>query len=104
MSSLYDRADLFDLFSGENQYNAVREHWKKILDGTDIHTLLDVSIGTGNLTLPAAELGVQLYGSDLSQGMLEKCREKAEQRGMSVDLRVCDFRRLRKCLNRWTPW
>lgn len=44
--------------------------------------------------MPLAEMGVQLYGSDLSRKMLEKCREKAEKRGLFIDLRVSDFRRL----------
>lgn len=53
-----------------------------------------MSIGSGNLTLPLAELGVELYGSDLSEAMLERCKEKAGKRGFPIDLRVSDFRRL----------
>ena len=70
MANLYDRADIYDLFENEEKYQAIKRHWAKILEGREIHTLLDVSIGTGSLTLPAAELGVTLYGSDLSGGML----------------------------------
>lgn len=94
MANLYDRADIYDLFENEEKYQAIKRHWAKILEGREIHTLLDVSIGTGSLTLPAAELGVTLYGSDLSGGMLAKCGQKLKARGLSADLRECDFRSL----------
>lgn len=94
MESLYDRADIYDLLETEERYQITKRHWERVLLGKEIGTLLDVSIGSGNLTLPLAELGVRLYGSDLSEGMLRKCGEKAEKRGVSIDLRTCDFRKL----------
>lgn len=81
MEKLYDRADIYDLFDNESRYNVIREHWKTILYGKEICSFLDVSYGTGNLTLPLAELGVELYGSDLSAAMLNRGRVKAEKRG-----------------------
>lgn len=98
MSSLYDRADIYDLFETEDRFNAYKRHWDRVLQGTDIHTLLDVSIGSGCVTLPLAELGIELSGSDLSETMLNNCRKKAERRGYSVDLRQSDFRDL-QCWN-----
>lgn len=100
MRSVYDRTDIYDLFDSEDRYQAIKRHWQKVLNGRDVRTLLDVSIGTGGLTLPLAELGVQLYGSDLSESMLEKCRSNAGQRGLSVDLRACDFRALQSRFDR----
>ena len=94
MAKLYDRADIYDLLENEQRYQIVRRHWERVLREKQVRTLLDVSIGSGNQTLPLAELGVTLYGSDLSGEMLDRCREKAEKRGFSVDLRVSDFRRL----------
>lgn len=94
MGNLYDRADIYDLFENEEKYQAVKKHWETILEGKDVHTFLDVSIGTGSLTLPAAELGVKLYGSDLSVEMLQKCGEKLKKRNLCADLRKCDFRNL----------
>ncbi len=55
-----------------------------------------MSIGTGNLTLPLAELGVKLYGSDLSDAMLQKCEEKAKDKRVMVHTRQSDFRELAK--------
>lgn len=94
MGKLYDRADIYDLLENEQRYQIVKRHWERVLRGRQVQTLLDVSIGSGNQTLPLAELGVRLYGSDLSGPMLERCKEKAERRGLSVDLRRSDFRRL----------
>ncbi len=94
MASLYDRADIYDLLETEERYQITKRHWERVMSGRQIGTLLDVSIGSGNLTLPLAELGVELYGSDLSEQMLERCREKAGKRGVSIDLQVSDFRQM----------
>lgn len=94
MSSIYERTEIYDLLESEDRYNAIKRHWEKLIEGKEIHSLLDVSIGTGNLTLPLAELGVRLHGSDLSEPMLAKCRQKAAQRGFEIDLRRSDFREL----------
>ena len=94
MASLYDRADIYDLFENEDRFQAYQRHWEQVLQGTGIQTVLDVSIGTGNVTLPLAALGKNLWGSDLSRAMLEKCREKAGRRGYEVELRQGDFREL----------
>lgn len=96
MAELYDKTEIYDLFDDENKYRAVKKHWQTILEGKNIRSLLDVSIGTGSLTLPLAEMGVSLFGSDLNENMLKKCCEKAEKRGLSVNLRSCDFRCLKK--------
>ncbi len=92
--SVYERTDIYDLLEDENKYSAVKKHWATILEGKQIHSLLDVSIGTGNMTLPLAELDVKLYGSDLSKEMLEKCAIKAKNRALEIDLRKSDFREL----------
>ncbi|MDE7282229.1 MAG: class I SAM-dependent methyltransferase [Lachnospiraceae bacterium] len=92
MASVYDRADIYDLIEDESRYNVYKEHWKHILENRHIETLLDVSIGSGNVTLPLADLGVSLSGSDLSKSMLENCRKKADARNIDVELQCCDFR------------
>lgn len=94
MGSVYDRADIYDLLENEERFHIYKKHWEKILENKNIKTLLDVSIGSGSVTLPLAELEVQLAGSDLSEKMLHNCRKKAESRGYKVDLKCCDFRNL----------
>ena len=77
MASVYDRSDIYDLFDSPKKDDMTKAHWEAVLSGLSVRTALDVSIGTGSLTLPLAALGVSLYGSDLSETMLARCREKA---------------------------
>ena len=100
MASIYDRADIYDLIEDEHRYLFNQAHWKTVLEGKAVHTLLDVSIGSGSLTLPLAELGVALSGSDLSEAMLARCREKAAARGIPITLRQADFRSVASCFDR----
>lgn len=55
-----------------------KRHSKKTLERDferkNVQTVLDVSIGTGNQTLPLAEMGIALYGSDLSEEMLKNVK------------------------------
>ena len=81
MASIYDRADIYDLLEDENRYQIYRKHWETVLKDRPVETFLDVSIGSGNVTLPLLDLGIRLSGSDLSSCMLEKCRKKAEATG-----------------------
>lgn len=92
MASLYERTDLYDLFDTERKYQQTIRHWETVFENRTIHSFLDVSIGTGSLTLPLAEMGVELYGSDLSETMLAKCADKAASKGLGVTLRQSDFR------------
>ncbi|MDO5401618.1 MAG: class I SAM-dependent methyltransferase [Eubacteriales bacterium] len=92
MAGIYDRADIYDLIEDEGRYEMYRRHWEAVLNGKNIHSLLDVSIGSGSMTLPLTDLGVTLSGSDLSRTMLEKCAGKAA--GKHVELQCSDFRTL----------
>lgn len=95
MEKLYDRADIYDLLEKDPSRNVfIKRHWETILKDKKIKTLLDVSIGSGNLSLPLLELGLELHGSDLSEAMLKKCQEKAAAKGRDLDLRISDFREL----------
>lgn len=104
MASLYNDVDIYDMSFTPRQHDMVRDHWQKLL-GTDRSlTVLDCSIGTGNLTLPIAELGHTLSGSDLRPTMLQRCQEKAELSGLSADLRIADFRQLASCFSDPFDW
>ena len=50
--------------------------------------VLDVGAGTGSLSLLAAELGDQVTALDLSEGMLDRARVKAEERGTAISFVV----------------
>lgn len=94
MSDLYNRADIYDLVETDDRFDVYKKHWEYILQDTKIQSFLDVSIGSGCVTLPLAELGIELSGSDLSAAMLDNCRKKAQRRGYQVDLQQSDFRDL----------
>ena len=94
MAQLYERAEIYDLINSEERTNIVREDWRQFIGERKIETLLDVSIGTGSMTLPLQELGIEIYGSDLSEAMLDRCGKKAEAKGQPVTLKQSDFRDL----------
>ena len=94
MDKLYDRAEIYDLIESDQRTEIIRKDWKQFLGDREIHTFLDVSIGTGSMTLPLQELGIKVYGSDLSESMLARCRMKAAAKQKPVELRCSDFRDL----------
>ena len=94
MAKFYDSPDIYDLIESEEYLEIMKKHWKKVLLNKKISSLLDVSIGTGGVTLPLAELGVDLYGSDLSDKMLAQCRAKALTRKTKIELQLSDFREI----------
>ena len=94
MEQLYDRADIYDLIDSEKRTKVIREDWRQFLADCRIQTLLDVSVGTGSMTLPLQELGIEIFGSDLSEAMLARCRAKAEAKQKPVVLQQSDFRDL----------
>ena len=77
MSSLYEREDIYDLIENEKRTEIIRNDWIQFLGDRQIHSFLDVSIGTVGMTLPLQELGIELYGSDLSEKMLSRSGEQA---------------------------
>lgn len=99
MEEIYSRTDIYDLFQTVEYEEEIRKHWKVIQEETGIKTFLDCCIGTGNLTLPAAELGIEISGSDLSREMLDACKKKAQNKKYSVNLKQSDFRNLSKAFD-----
>lgn len=94
MRKLYDRDDIYDLMENSEKDAVTRKHFELVFQNKAIHSLLDVSIGTGSMTLPIADLGIKLYGSDLSQPMLDRCQKKCEARNISITLKHSDFRKV----------
>lgn len=94
MADLYDYPEIYDERFTDAANNFYKAHYKKIFDGKNISTVLDCSFGTGCLTFCLSELGYRVTGSDLSEKMLQRARDKAAQKGFNVDLIRCDFREL----------
>ena len=57
--------------------------------------VVELGVGTGRIAVPVASAGIRVIGIDDSEGMLEVCRARAEEAGVSdlVELRVGDLRR-----------
>lgn len=90
MSYLYERADIYDLIESDSREQIIRKDWAAFLGDREIHSMLDVSIGTGTMTLPLQELGITIFGSDLSESMLSRCQIKAENKHIPIELKCCD--------------
>ncbi len=54
--------------------------------------VLELGVGTGRIAVPIAAAGIELVGVDLSAGMLDVARERAELAGVTLDLRLGDMR------------
>ncbi|MBA3841278.1 MAG: class I SAM-dependent methyltransferase [Actinobacteria bacterium] len=54
--------------------------------------VLELGVGTGRISVPIAASGIDVVGVDLSAGMLEVARERADLAGAVVDLRHGDMR------------
>ncbi len=93
MSSIYERADIYDLLEDDEHMELYQKHWRNVLADKGIQTFLDVSIGSGSVTLAIPE-DVILYGSDLSPEMLNNCRDKALKSNRRIILKQSDFRDL----------
>lgn len=92
MAKLYERDDIYDLLESESRDKITQKHYETVFSGKEIKTLLDISIGTGSMTLPLASLGIQLSGSDLSPQMLNRCQKKCDARHIPITLKCSDFR------------
>ena len=85
MGALYDRADIYDLIETEERFSVYRQHWEHMLGGLDVGTLLDVSIGSGSVTLPLLELGVAVSGSGHAGQVPEKGGGPGVVRGSAAE-------------------
>jgi SAM-dependent methyltransferase len=54
--------------------------------------VLELAVGTGRIAVPIAASGVPVVGVDLSEGMLQVARERAQEAGGELDLRYGDMR------------
>ena len=54
--------------------------------------VLDLACGTGRFSIALAEAGLTVTGGDLSTSMLDRARQSAEIRGLSIDFVALDMR------------
>lgn len=79
MESYNEFAEVYDLFMEDVDYGAWCQYIRSIfgLYGAKPVRILDTACGTGNITIPMAEAGFELWGLDLSSNMLSLAENKA---------------------------
>lgn len=65
----------------------IRDLW-----GDQVGTILDVSCGIGTQTIGLAQQGYRVTASDLSAKAIERARQEAQERGLTIDFSVADMR------------
>lgn len=97
MSSYESFSEVYDTFMEDIPYSRWLKHIEKIWDKYALKPklVLDLACGTGNMTIRLAEKGYDMIGVDLSEQMLSKAKEKAEEKGLkSILFLNQDMRRL----------
>ncbi len=92
--NLYETSALFNQNMSQKQQEKFLDFYRHVFGDYDITTIHDCSIGAGGTTIPLAELGFQVSGSDLSETLLMKAKENFAHQGYSAELFQCDFRKL----------
>jgi SAM-dependent methyltransferase len=97
--SLEDHAERFDEKSDDydesnsDEYEAARSLVVEHAAPAPDDVVLDLGAGTGAIALPLAVAAERVLGRDISEGMLEKARAKADERDLSnVDFAEGRFR------------
>lgn len=88
LSEDYDKQYCHGLKSEEEE-----TQWKLFLEqviGDQNNKILDVGTGTGFLALLLAEIGNTCTGIDLSEGMLNVARSKAEKKNVTIEFSIGD--------------
>jgi SAM-dependent methyltransferase len=88
--SLEDHAARFDEVAGEyddsqndtEEYRACVSLVVEHADPTADETVADLGTGTGAIALALADDAREVVGRDISEGMMERAREKADQQGI----------------------
>ena len=55
-------------------------------------SVLELCCGSGRLTIPLKEKGINIAGLDFTKSMLEGAKEKARKRGLDIDFTLGDMR------------
>lgn len=73
-----------------------KKAWKNLLEKKlgSANRVLDVGAGTGFLSFILAEMGYEVVGVDVSRNMIDRAKEKAENKRLKIDFRVDDAEKL----------
>jgi SAM-dependent methyltransferase len=96
---IYDgrHAELYDLFYGAKPYAAEAGYLHGMLQrfsGQPVRRLLDIACGTGSHAIELERLGYEVVGTDISEDMLVRAREKARAASSAIRFECQDMRAL----------
>jgi SAM-dependent methyltransferase len=88
---LYDDAFLYDLAHGQFATGEIFKFFNdlSIEYGSPV---LELACGSGNILIPLAENGIDIFGLDISDKMLRECRRKAANRNVVIHIQKGDIR------------
>ncbi len=98
MSDFYERLTPFFHMIYADWDATITAHGKMLDDiirsewGDSANSVLDVSCGIGTQSIALAMLGYQVKASDLSAAAVERARQEAEARNLSIPFAVGDMR------------
>lgn len=93
-SAFYDAiAEYYPRFYRDWEIQLEREGLglRAVFRGKAVSRVLDAACGAGTQAIPLASLGYEVVAVDPSEGMLQKARRTADERGVSVDFRHGEF-------------
>ena len=89
MLDLYASARRYDALTGEAEAGEDLDYWERQAR-LGPGPALELACGTGRLTLPLTERGIETEGLDVSSVMLDRAREKAASRGLDIPWHQAD--------------
>lgn len=95
---LYDFPEAYDLLFTPDFRQATMNYFKILFKNRKIRDVLDCSCGTGQMTIPLAQIGLKLTGSDINPKMLNKAKKNSEAEDLDIDYYKADFRKLVKAI------
>jgi 2-polyprenyl-3-methyl-5-hydroxy-6-metoxy-1,4-benzoquinol methylase len=88
-NSLYEHPDLYDLMAPRD--HALERFYLETASERG-GSVLDLACGTGRLTIPLAQAGLQVVGGDVSADMLSRARYHADRQAVAVEFVQLDIR------------
>lgn len=91
-----DFAGRYDLIPGRFDDNdpIKVEFFRRIFSENYVESVLDCACGTGRHLLLFHDLGCEVWGSDVSNAMLDQARKNLSQYGKKIPLQQADYRNL----------
>jgi ubiquinone/menaquinone biosynthesis C-methylase UbiE len=93
VKQVYDKwgTDYDTYISYQDKFTMEAAFYGTLFNEAGVRTILDAGCGTGRHASQLAQQGFQVTGADLSDGMLEQARKRAEGEGLSIPFVQASF-------------